>query len=184
MNQISKDLKTLNDEVEKEIRKMSDSVESDLVLWREDKSFRALTTLKAAEGGVYDLAKLKPLAVAIELLALGVNKHFGPGRPATAYGDAEANISLVTADAYFVRALELVITLKDDRLVRALCEALALASEGYAFPDDPDAAGRQAAFETAAFRLGSLVGGKHVTTEAIPDELAKEIKNAVFPYPS
>lgn len=184
MNRIFLDLKVLNDEIEQEIRNMSDSVESDLVLWREEKSLKALITLKAAEAGVYDLAKLRPLAIAIELLNLGVSKHFGPGRPSTAYGAPEANITLITADAYYVRALELVVTLKDDRMVKALCDALALASEGHSFPDDPDAAGKQAAFDAAAYHLGRLVSGKNLSTPGAPDEFIKEIENAFFPYPS
>lgn len=168
MRQILKDLKIVNDEIEVEIRNISDSVESDIALWREEKSMRTLTVLETAQDGDYDLAKLKPLVTAIELLALGICKHFGPGRPSTTYGAPKANITLVTADAYYVRALELVISLHDDRLVKALCEALALASEGYAFPDGPDAAEKRAAFDTAAYQLGSLVSGMNVSAPGMP----------------
>lgn len=184
MDHIARDLKSLNKEIEKEIRVLSDSPESDLKLWRREGSRRALITLKAAAGGTYRTASLKPLAIALELLALGVNKHFGDGRPQEPYGAPAANVALVTADAYYVRALSLVVSLDDDRLVKALCDALATVSEGYVYPDAPDAGEKQAAFDEAAYRLGSLLGGNETPAGILPDDLVKEIKNAVFPYSS
>lgn len=174
MDYIERDIKDLNKEIAKEISERSDAAESDLKLWREDGSRRAVIVFKAASGGTYDLEKLKPVAIALELLAAGERKHFGAGRPAAAYGQPAANIALVTADSFYVRALALVVSLRDDRLVKTLCNALALVSEGYAFPDAPDTAIKLAAFDAAAYRLGRMLGGHNISDGGLPDGLLKE----------
>jgi hypothetical protein len=184
MDNIERDIKSLNKEIVKEIAALSDSVESDFKLWSEDGSRRAVITLKAASEGDYELAKLKPVALALELLAVGVRKHFGGGRPGVPYGQPAANIALVTADSFYVRALALVVELGDDRLVKALCDALAAVSEGYAYPDEPGAADNLAAFDVAAYRLGLMLSGRNVPAGGLPEELSKEIMDAVFPNPA
>ncbi|MFA5867888.1 MAG: hypothetical protein WC891_08020 [Actinomycetota bacterium] len=184
MDYIERDIKSLNKEIAREIAERSDSAESDLKLWREEGPRRAVIVLKAAAGGHYDLKKLRPVAIALELLAAGVRKHFGAGQPAAAYGQPAANIALVTADSFYVRALALVVTLRDDRLVKILCEALASISEGYAYPEAPDRADRLAAFNVAAYRLGRLLSGNNAASGDLPDEISKEIENAVFSDPA
>ncbi len=184
MDYIEQDIKSLNKEIERELTERSDTAESDLKLWREEGSRRAVIVLKAASGGDYDLNKLRPVAIALELLAAGVRKHFGAGRPAAAYGQPAANIALVTADSFYARALALVVSLHDDKLVKILCQALASVSEAYAYPDAPDRADRLAAFNVAAYRMGRMLSGNNLAAGEVPDELSKEIENAVFPYPS
>ncbi len=184
MDYIERDIKSLNKEIEREISERSDSAESDLKLWREEGSRRAVIMLKAAKDGHYDLQKLKPVAIALELLAAGVRKHFGAGQPVATYGQPSANIALVTADSFYVRALALVVSLRDDRLVKILCDALASSSEAYAYPDVPDTADGLAAFNVAAYRLGRLLSGNKTVSGELTDEISKEITNAIFPNTS
>jgi hypothetical protein len=184
MDNIERDINSLNKVIAKEILERSDAVEPDLKLWQEGGSRRAVILFKTASGGAYDPAKLRPVAIALELLAAGVRKHFGTGRPAAPYGQPAANISLVTADSFYVRALDLVIALGDDRLVRTLCDGLAQVSEGYAYPDASKTSDRLAAFDTAAYRLGRMLSGNDMPAGGLPEEISKEIENAVFPHPS
>lgn len=174
MDCIERDVKSLNKEIAREIAERSDAVESDLKLWRKDGSRRAVIALKAASGGTYDLEKLKPVAIALELLAVGERKHFGAGQPMAPYGQPAANIALVTADSFYVQALALVVALGDDRLVKVLCDALAEVSEGYAYLDAPEAVAKQAAFDVAADRLGRILGGHNIPDGGLPDGLSKE----------
>lgn len=148
-------------DIEQEIRASSDSVATDMVLFNNGQAAQAEVLLEAAQyvdgaGAGY----LQPIAVALELLELGVKKQFGPGRPAGKYGSAGANLTLITADRYYARALELVVSLGDDRYVACLCDALAQVSEAYAYPEAPAAGVKREAFKKAAGTLGRLVREK------------------------
>lgn len=132
-----------------------------MVLFNNGQAARAEVLLEAArqvDGN--GIQSLQPVAVALELLELGVKKQFGSGRPAGKYGSAEANLALVTADRYYARALELVVSLGDDRYVACLCDALADVSEACAYPETLDAGAKREAFKRAAETLGRLAGEK------------------------
>ena len=130
-----------------------------MALFNNGQAVRAEVLLEAAQCVDRD-GRLQPVAVALELLELGVKKQFGPGRPAAEYGSAEANLALVTADRYYARALELVVSLGDDRYVACLCDALADVSEACAYPETPEARVKREAFKRAAETLGRLVREK------------------------
>lgn len=72
--------------------------------------------------GKYDYRWVEPVGVALELLDLGIRKHFGPDRC--------QNIDLITADQYYARALSLVAELNETMVVRYLSEGLMGVSEG------------------------------------------------------
>lgn len=150
---IVRDLASVNTRIEKEIRAVSDSIESDLALFYEGRSRRAQAILTVA--GVYDIKRLQPVAVSLELLELGIRKHFG--ETAGGYGSAGVNLALVTADLFYARALQLIVALGEDRLVRELCLALAEVSEGYAYPDADGSPARRDGFTGAAKRLGYMM---------------------------
>ena len=148
-------------DIEQEIRASSDSVETDMALFKDGQAALAevlLTSARQVDGN--GAGYLQPVAVALELLELGVKKQFGPGRPAGKYGSAGANLALITADRYYARALELVVSLGDDRYVACLCDALALVSEACAYPEAPGAGAKREAFRRAAETLGRLTGEK------------------------
>lgn len=155
----------------------------DMELFKAGRSRRALVFFKTADGGRSEPARLRPVAVALELLELGVKKHFLQP-PAAGYGAPAANLNLITADYYYARALRLVVGLRDDRVVRVLCEALAEVSEGYAFPSEPGAVRRQDALTKAAHRLGCLMGGHRQYKESSLKTLIEEVDSALFPNPS
>ena len=132
-----------------------------MALFNDGQAARAGVLFEAAKYVDGDKAgHLQPVAIALELLELGVLKQFGAGRPAADYGSAEANLALVTADRYYARALELVVSLGDDRYVACLCDALADVSEACAYPEAPDAGEKREAFRRAAETLGRLAGEK------------------------
>jgi hypothetical protein len=157
LDRIFQDLESVKNDIENEIKDSSDSVSSDLKLFRDGGAGRALALLKAANDADITMNSLKPAAMALEYLQLGALKHFGGGRPDHDYGTLEANLSLITADYYYARALGLIVALGDDRLVELLCDALAEVSEGYAWPDEPGAETRRAAFTRAAGDLASIM---------------------------
>jgi hypothetical protein len=176
-------LESLENEIAAIIGQTSGSIEPDLEIYRAGRAKRALVFFKTAEGGRSDAERLRPVAIALELLELGLRKHF-LASPAAAYGSTEANLNLITADYYYARALRLVVELRDDRVVLMLCEGLAEAAEGYAWPDDTGAPRRRDALAKAAHRLGCLMGGHREYKEATLKTMIEEVDSVIFPNPS
>lgn len=99
---------------------------------------------------------LTELAAALELLETGLRLQF-EDRPEGPYGNAAANLSLIKADRLYAKALSSVVALGDDRFVAVLCDALAAASEGRAWPEQPGSADNRNALYQAAGSLAELL---------------------------
>ncbi len=80
--------------------------------------------LATAAVGNYDLDRLRPVGEALELLNLGIRKHFAAHQ--------QLNLNLITADHYYARALSTVVQLEDNYIVHRLSEALIDVSAGQA----------------------------------------------------
>lgn len=175
-------LESVNNEITTVIKEISATANADEALFATGRGKRALIFFRTADGGREAPERLKPVAVALELLELGVRKHFGDsGRN---YGGTDANLELITADRYYAAALRLVVALQDDRLIKILCEGLAEASEGYAFPEEAGSARRRDALAKAAHRLGCHMGGHREYKESTFIALIEEVDSALFPNPS
>ncbi len=161
---------------------LSDSAEADLRRFETGRCKRAILLYRAADGGNVAAVSLLATATALELLELGLTKHFCPAEP-PAYGQPAANLALITADRYYAKALALVVALGDDRLVRILCDALAEASENYCQAPSGDAAPRDA-LALAASHLGSLLAGQGDYEEISSATLIEEVNSVLFPNPS
>lgn len=124
-------MSSIEERVELELRHYSNNVGSDLKLVKKERSSRALLLLLAACLGDYSLARLEPIGVALELLNTGVKKHFG--------ANDGGNLDLIAADHYYARALDIVVSLSDNRIVRRLSDALSEVSVGQVLrpPDRP-----------------------------------------------
>lgn len=183
MDRIFQDLESVKNDITSEIKDSSDSIDSDLAIFENGRARRALMLLKTV-GGDCDFETVRPAAMALEYLQLGASKHFGPGRQSAVYGTPQANLSLITADYYFARALGLIVDLQDDRLVELLCDALSEVSEGYAWPETPDAGYRQDAFMRAAHRLGCLMAAKAEYDNESLEAFIEEVDSVLISYPS
>lgn len=154
MFDLNNTLTSFKEDIEREILALSDDRDEDLALFTGGQARRAETLLKAAPApGNGQAAAVKNLAVALELLELGIRKQF----ETTGYGTATANLRLITADSYYARALELTVALGDDRYVSRLCDALAEASEDYAAPSGRANQETGRAFLNAAEDLGRML---------------------------
>lgn len=183
MDRIFQDLESVKNDISSEIKDSSDSIDSDLALFANGRARRAMMLLKTA-AGCCELKSLKPAAMALEFLQLGVLKQFGPRRGSVEYGAPQANLSLITADYYYAKALRLIVALGDDRLVELLCDALSEVSEGYAWPEAPDAGFRQEGFTRAAHRLGCLMTDKPEYDNNSLTAFTEEVDSALFTYSS
>lgn len=183
MKHADQNLEPIRAAVTEAIGSTSDSIAADLRLFEVGQAKRAILLYKVADGGKAGAPALLATAVALELLQLGLRKHFDPATPPV-YGTPAANLALITADRYYAKALTLVVALDDDRLVRILCGALAEASEGYSFSDITGAARRRDALVAAAHRLGCLMGGHREYKEASLKILVEEVDSALSPNPS
>lgn len=99
--------------------------------------------LLAAKLGKYDFSRLRPAAVAVELLDLALREHYqksdgspaaeksNPGSPArqNLLPDRRDQLSLIRGDHLFARALNLVAALGDCRVVSLLSQVIADVSE-------------------------------------------------------
>jgi hypothetical protein len=183
LDRIFQDLESVKNDIMSEIKDSSDSIDFDLALFTDGRARRAMTLLKTADGGC-GFKSLKPAAMALEYLQLGALKHFGPGRESVEYGAPQANLSLITADYYYAKALRLIVALGDDRLVELLCDALSEVSEGYAWPEASDAGFRQEGFTRAAHRLGCLMADKTEYDNNSLTAFIEEVDSALFTYSS
>ncbi|MDI6689799.1 MAG: polyprenyl synthetase family protein [Actinomycetota bacterium] len=100
--------------------------------------------LISAKFGRYNFRKLKPVAVALELLDLAVRKHYAGtnidqrrAQPETLNPKPEDNLALICGDYYYAKALTLVSALGDSRVIRILAEAIANIAEGEVLPGWP-----------------------------------------------
>lgn len=92
--------------------------------------------LLTAKLGKYDFSRLKPAAVAVELLDLALREHYqkSDGSPAAEKSnpglpDRRDQLSLIRGDHLFARALNLVAALGDCKVVRLLSQVIADVSE-------------------------------------------------------
>ncbi len=122
LEQVLSDLGSIQDLVFEEIHDCSDFVDGDVHIFREGRAARALLLLMTAGLGSYDIEGIKPVGVAIELLNLGIKKHFSK--------DNVDNMSLIVSDHYFATALDMVVALKDNWIVTRLSDALQEVSDG------------------------------------------------------
>lgn len=122
-----------------------------------------LATLLLFSGkfGKYDFQRLKPAAVAVELLELAVEKHYPKGielpegksgkkkAEADSLGEGagpasstrEENLALITGDYYYSRAILLVAGLKDVFAIKILAEAIADVADAITMTTSPDLSG-------------------------------------------
>lgn len=140
--------------------------------------------LLAAQFGRYDFRKLKPLAVALELLDLAVKEHYFVSRrlqkgSRKLHVDADNNLLLITGDYYYARAIILVAPLGDE-IVGALAEAIANISAAEVIETDKKTPSKSlfncnlgklekqaSLYKTACF-LGSYLSG-------VPTKLSKNL---------
>ncbi len=147
------------------IASLSEAPADDLLLFERGRCQRAILLYRTADGASAPAESLLATATALELLELGLTKHFKQAEPPV-YGLTPANLALITADRYYAKALALVVDLRDDRLVRILCDALAEASESYSQGQLNGSSGRPGALAQAASHLGCLLGGQRDYQEA------------------
>lgn len=122
LEQVLGDLNSIRDLVFREIHDCSDSVGNDNRTFKESRAARALLLLLTSGLGAYDFDRMKPVGVAVELLNLGIKKHFSR--------DTVDNMSLIVSDHYFATALNIVVELEDDWIVTRLSNALQEVSDG------------------------------------------------------
>ena len=175
------DLVSLYEYIKQEINSRGNVAAGDYDLFRSGKARRALVLYKAS-GGAGDPIILSDVAAALELLRLGLLKHFSA--KAARYGLPPENTRLVLADAYYARALGIVVALGDTTLVRILCDALASASEGYAGPDNEESRSLRNSLEKAAFTIGCYISGRQEGEKSSFMTIVEEVDSAVFAHPS
>jgi heptaprenyl diphosphate synthase len=119
----------------------------------------ATLLLFSAKFGNYDFERVKPAAVAVELLELAVEKHYPtgielPGGKGTKkkggedetdtgaeQNTREENLALITGDYYYSRAILLVAGLKDVFAIKVLAEAIADVADAITIRIPPDISG-------------------------------------------
>jgi geranylgeranyl pyrophosphate synthase len=119
----------------------------------------ATLLLFSAKFGEYDAQKLFPTGVALELIELAVEEHYplkfrekdeenkegkgeveGKGKKGKKKGEDEEesefsqNLSLITGDYYYSRAIMLVAGLRDVAVIRVLAESVATIAEAITYP--------------------------------------------------
>ncbi|MEW6188793.1 MAG: polyprenyl synthetase family protein [Actinomycetota bacterium] len=116
--------------------------------------------LISAKFGRYNFRKLKPVAVALELLDLAVGRHYAGtnigerrAQPETRNRKPENNLALICGDYYYAKALTLVSSLGDSQVIRILAEAIANIAEGEALPGWPIGRGEHLPDDKSQSRL-------------------------------
>ncbi|MCK4778501.1 MAG: polyprenyl synthetase family protein [Actinomycetia bacterium] len=95
--------------------------------------------------GKYNVEKLIPTGIALELLELAVEEHYAfdeekkkaakeKAKSTKKDEDFTANLSLITGDFYYSRAIMLVAGLKDVFVIRVLAESIASIAEAITYP--------------------------------------------------
>ncbi len=95
--------------------------------------------LFTARFGEYDFEKLKLVGEALELIELAVEEHYPPKeslekRESPSSDEFSDNLSLITGDYYYSRAIMLVAGLRDVAIIRVLAETVATIAEAMTFP--------------------------------------------------
>lgn len=120
--------------------------------------------LTAAKLGKYDFSRLKPAAVAVELLDLALRQHFKMGNRSeqSANSSAQGNLdqfSLIRGDHLFARALSLVAGLGDPRVVSVLSQVIADVSEFQLLDGEPVTRLRKmVSLYAASAQIGAMLG--------------------------
>lgn len=149
----------------------------------------ATLLLFSAKFGQYDFERLKPAAIAVELLELAVEKHYPSGvelpsgkgkkkasEEAAVESTREENLALITGDYYYSRAILLVAGLKDVFAIKVLAEAIADVADAITMKISADLSGdhliqvfcdrvsKFVALYDAACHLGGYLSGVEETT--------------------
>jgi len=151
LEHVIKDLKSIQDLVLVQIRSSSDSMDDDIRIIKDGRSACALLLLLTAGLGSYDLDRIKPVGVALELLNLGIKKHFSK--------DSIENMGLIVSDHYFATALNIVVKLDDNWIVGRLSDALQEVADGQVVKDYYSGLKSRCAFYQAACDIGARSSG-------------------------
>jgi hypothetical protein len=134
--------------------------------------------LIAAKLGNYDFSRLKPAAVAVELLDLALREHFKQEQNSSesdaVNGEERPDqFWLIRGDHLFARALSLVASLGDARIVRVLSQVIADVSESQLLDGQSRTVSvkervrrfrKMVSLYVASAQVGAIIGGLNLAT--------------------
>ncbi len=182
---------------------------------REKTPLLATIFLFTARFGDYDFEKLKLVGEALELIEMAVEEHYLPKESSEKKEGASSdefsdNLSLITGDYYYSRAIMLVAGLRDVSIIRVLAETVATIAEAMTFPPPVEGKPKEVvsrylewidkmvALYVAAPRLGAYLsnlpedlketmedfgrslGGLFYANQYLPDNLPDKVRETII----
>ncbi len=131
--------------------------------------------LTSAKFGTYRLVELEPVAVGLELLNLGVKKHFPRGVENDSAQPSLDNICLVGGDYFYSRGISIAAQVNRSAIIECMSQAIVDITEAQAVNDEPlefenmhdvlrddGLWSKRAALHRAACKLGAILGQAEV----------------------
>jgi len=153
-------------EIEKDLKKVKEALKYEvasghkIVLSSEEEKtdlLQAELLLLSAKFGNYDFEKLLPAALAVELFSLAFKRHYHSRLPTP--DSRLINFSLIIGDFYYAKALSLVSSLNDVRVVEILAQTILSFTRGNSEDlEEPERLSELAALYKTSCWLGALIG--------------------------